>query len=294
MRFFSFNGLSCATVIGSQNPLILVSFDDDIDEIPGSSKEVITGDTSIYKTIANEYGNKYANTLTFEYGLMKASGEMITSSEQEAIETWLTSPKLSQYLQLYDVECDENGEFIVDESATPVAIYCGTFTETSWIAYDDGYMGAKFSFQCDQPYAWSFHSIDLSDIEDGASEVLNIVSDATEDFIYPKITLTAVNSRTPTEEISISITNETDDSSTLTLTTLSHLVVNIDCWKLRITDNAGNIINYDDLGWSDVGNIYWPRFVNGNNTLSFSLPEDVTLDMSISYMSTKKIVGGWL
>ena len=294
MRFFSYNGLSCATILGENNPLILVSFDDGVDEIPGSSKEVITGETSIYKTVANEYGNKYSEVLTFEYSLMKASGEAITPSEQEIIETWLTSPKLSQYLQLFDVECDENGSFTVDASADPLAIYCGTFINTSWIAYEDGYMGVRFTFQCDQPYAWQFHDINFEELTGDVSETINVVSDATEDFVYPKITFMATNTETPTEEIDIVLTNETDDFNTLNITTLSRLVVNMDCWKLRVTDNAGNIIHYDDLGWSDVGNIYWPRLLQGENTLSFSIPENVNLDISLSYMSPQKIVGGWL
>ena len=293
MRYFSFNGSSCASILGEDEPLILVSFDDGVDEIPGSSKEVISGSTSIYKVVANEYGNKYSDVLTFEYGLMKASGEMITAQEQEVIETWLTSPKLSQYLQLFEVECDSNGGFVL-ENSTPVAIYCGTFIETSWMPYEEGYMGVGFTFQCDQPYAWQFHDVELTDLAGDTTETITIETDALEDYVYPKIKLEAVNSETPTENIEIEITNETDNNNYLNLTTLSHLEINMDCRALMVTDNAGNIISYDDLGWADIGNIYWMRFKSGANILSFSIPANVTLNISMSYMSPKKIVGGWL
>lgn len=293
MRYFSFNGSSCASILGANKPLILVSFDDGVDEVPGSSREVIKGNTSIYKNVANEYGNKFSDVLTFDYGLMKASGELITSAEQETIETWLTSPKLSQYLQLFDVACNQDGT-IDTTNPTLVAIYCGTFVETHWMQYEDGYMGIGFTFQCDQPYAWQFFDVAYEDLAGETSKVISVTTDALEDYVYPKITLVAKNNVTPTQPIELGITNVTDNNNSLNLTTLSQMTVNMDCRALRITDNAGNIISYDDLGWADVGNIYWMRLSSGNNTINFDIPENVTLNISISYMSPKKIVGGWL
>ena len=51
------------------------------------------------------------------------------------------------------------------------------------------------------------------------------------------------------------------------LETKRDLDVYIDCQKLIITDSIGRMVTYDDLGVSDVDNMYWLRLVNGANTL---------------------------
>jgi len=51
-----------------------------------------------------------------------------------------------------------------------------------------------------------------------------------------------------------------------------------------------DIVKYKDLGWGDVGDIYWLRLLPGNNTLV--LEGDVALE--ISYYAPYKKVGGWL
>ncbi len=291
MKYFSFNGQSGATIL--DEPLILVSFDGGTDEITGSSREIVKGESGIYKYTANEYGVRYSDTLTFEYGLIKASGEPITKDEQIVIEKWLTSPKLSQYLQLFELECNELGELDLSHS-TSCAIYCGSFVSTSWIAYKDGYAGVNFEFQCDQPYAWQFHDMSFSGITGTSSRTFNVFSDSTDDYVYPKITLRAINSNTSLTPFTIRIINTTDNNNKLDMEVLSGLTINMDCNALRLTDNAGGVLDYGDIGWEDVGNIYWPRLVHGNNTFSFVLPSYVTLNMSLSYMSPNKIVGGWL
>ena len=45
------------------------------------------------------------------------------------------------------------------------------------------------------------------------------------------------------------------------------LNIYIDCQKLLITDSIGRMVTYDDLGISDVDNMYWLRLVNGDNTI---------------------------
>ena len=45
------------------------------------------------------------------------------------------------------------------------------------------------------------------------------------------------------------------------------LEIDIDCQKLMIMDSIGRMITYDKLGISDVDNMYWLRFINGDNTL---------------------------
>lgn len=48
------------------------------------------------------------------------------------------------------------------------------------------------------------------------------------------------------------------------------LPVSIDCEKLTIMDDIGRMVTYDKLGISDVDFIYWPRLINGNNSILLS------------------------
>ncbi len=45
------------------------------------------------------------------------------------------------------------------------------------------------------------------------------------------------------------------------------LSIYIDCQRLLITDSIGRMVTYDDLGISDVDNMYWLRLANGDNTI---------------------------
>lgn len=293
MRYFTFLRRSCLDILGKGNPLVLVSMDGEVDDIPGSSKKIIKGDTSVYKTVANEYGNMYDDVLEFEYSLIKLNDELITPAEQRVIETWLTSPKLSQYLQLYNLECEDGNVTAGDR----VAIYCGTFVETEWIPCGDGYIGLNFTFQCDSPYAWQFNEetryITGSDIS-----TIEINSDETHEYIYPRLTFTALNDGDEPIlhdiDFTFHVSDPDDLQSQFTMTTQINKEIIMDCKSCRITDNAGNLFRYDDLGWGDIGNIYWPRFYNGFNSFDISTDENVTIKVVISYMSPHKIVGGWL
>lgn len=56
-----------------------------------------------------------------------------------------------------------------------------------------------------------------------------------------------------------------------------NLDIFIDCQKLLITDSIGRMISYDELGVSDVDFIYWPRLINGNNSLLLYGNADFTI-----------------
>lgn len=292
MRYFSYFGKSCMNILGEGKPLVLVSMDGAADDVQGSEKKVITGETSIYKTVANEYGNMYDDVLEFEYTLIKFNDELITPEEQRKIETWLTSPKLSQYIQLYDAVCD--GEELTP-SSTPVAIYCGTFVKTEWMPFDTGFYGVTFTFQCDSPYAWQFHDEKRYTTGDDTTS-LYVVTDDTQDYVYPRMKFKAINdgSESILHDIEFEFVNNTDSNNGFTMTTQIGKTVVMDCRACRVTDNAGNLFTYDDLGWQDIGNVYWPRLVNGYNNFSVKSDPNVTIEMSVSYMSPFKIVGGWL
>lgn len=293
MRYFSYFGKSCLDVLGPDGQLILVSMDGEVDDVPGSTKEVIKGDTSIYKTVANEYGNMYDDVLEFEYSLIKFNDELITKDEQRRIERWLTSPKLSQYLQLFDVTC-EDGALV--PASTPKAIYCGTFVETNWIPCGDGFIGVTFKFQCDSPYAWNFIDESLYINEEHREQIIYAVTDDTQHYVYPTLTIKALNDSDEQimHDVEFEFINNTDSGNSFKMKTQIGKTVVMDCRACRVTDNAGNLFTYEDLGWNDVGNIYWLRLSYGSNVFTLKTDDPITIEMGISYMYPEKIVGGWL
>ena len=51
-----------------------------------------------------------------------------------------------------------------------------------------------------------------------------------------------------------------------------------------------DIIRYKDLGWGDVGNIYWFRLLPGRNSITLN----GHVEAKLTYYTPYKKVGGWL
>lgn len=64
-----------------------------------------------------------------------------------------------------------------------------------------------------------------------------------------------------------------------------NLEVDIDCKKLTINDSLGRMITYDKLGLEDVGCMYFPQLISGNN--SFILYGNATF--KIKYIEARKV-----
>lgn len=65
----------------------------------------------------------------------------------------------------------------------------------------------------------------------------------------------------------------------------------MDCKYCILTNGVTNgTFSFDDIGWTDVGNIYWPRLLPGWNTFTFNQPCSVEFTFDI----VRKKVGGWL
>ena len=127
MAGFIYNGKSTKDILSSSE-LILCTFDG-IDSVSGHQREDITGEMTISRPIANEYGTQY-EPLEIEYGLIKKDHAAITTEEQRIIERWLTSPKISQDLTVID--CQGN----------PIdGIYHGKFISTEWYPVGGGWAG---------------------------------------------------------------------------------------------------------------------------------------------------------
>ena len=99
MAGFIYNGKSTKDIILSTE-LILATFQS-VDSVDGMTRDDVAGNSTIAHSIVNEYGTIYDN-LKIEYGLIKKDKTPFTEAEQQIVEAWLTSPKLSQDIQIYD------------------------------------------------------------------------------------------------------------------------------------------------------------------------------------------------
>jgi len=57
------------------------------------------------------------------------------------------------------------------------------------------------------------------------------------------------------------------DSGFLYMSMYKDLDIEMNCQFLTINDSIGRMVTYDKLGITDVGHIYWPRLLNGNNNI---------------------------
>lgn len=201
----------------------------------------------------------------------------ITQDEQVIIERWLTSPKYSSNLE------------IINDNDEVMATYCGKFISTEWIPRDDGYDGVTFTFENNGPYAKEHYSLTESSENNGGWNC-NVYcdSDELEEYTYPVIKIT-----NPNETCNIRITNQSDLGAInqVTIKAEKDIPVIMDCRHCLLTNGITNsTFSFDDIGWSDVGNIYWPRLLPGENTFIFSQPCEVEFSFDV----VRKIVGGWL
>ena len=268
MSGFTYKGYSTNTILDSK--LILATFSA-LDDVQGHIRDNLIGETTMTRPIPNEYGTQYQNP-TFEYCLIKNNNSPFTDEEQITIERWLTSPKFSSPLEIID--CDGN----------VLIVYDGKFIETNWIVTEGGYAGVRFKFQSASPYPYRNYTKTF-EIRGNNTIVLNCESDELEEYTYPTIEFYA-----PSSTNNVTITNTTDDNNSLTIRALDRLRITMDCNHCILRDETSGVIDFDDVGWADVGNIYWLRLLSGNNILSCS----GNVDLTISYKAVVKKVGDWL
>lgn len=294
MGGFRYRGYSTDDILDT--PLMLASFDG-ASNVVGTETEQITGETTVTRFIPNEYGVKKSK-LEVSYGLVKKNGKTFSNAEQTTIERWLTSPKFSSDLVVYD-----------DCTSTDMAIYTGIFTHTEWVPGGDGWIGMTFTFMNNHPYAkkhyeYNFNitppangeavpddmiiSVDESNITHYVKNFrVECPSDELEEYVYPVVTIQALE-----RNETIRITQHTDDENYLQINPLRDLITIMDCEHCLLRDQTtSGIMNFSDIGLRDVGNIYWMRLLPGLNIIRISTTGEC--NVGISFDAPDKNAGGW-
>ena len=264
---FNYKGNSTETIIQDCR-LILASWDA-VTEVTGSERSTVGGERTITRTAVNEFGTIY-NKLTFSYALIREDGQPISDSDQRVIETWLTSPKYSIPLELID--CNGN----------TLCWYDGKFIKTSWISTHGGWASVQFEFEPSTPYAYFPRTLTFTST---GNHTFTCHSDEKEEYTYPVVNILAESANT------VKIKSVTDNNNTMTVQALTGLNIRIDCEKCILSDDTTHgVIDFSDIGWDDIGNIYWLRLLPGENTINITGSATVT----ISYKYVFKKLGGWL
>ena len=155
-----------------------------------------------------------------------------------------------------------------------------------------------FTFNCATayPYKKYYHTYDIA----GDTNVkINCQSDATNSYVYPTVRFTN-NTDTSSglvKDFNFTLKSKTDNNNELKAIVQPGITIAFDCqncipWKYLVEDDNGSRSEclYSDLGWNDVGNIYWARLSYGNNDWTVSGNGKLTVQYNASY----KRVGGWL
>lgn len=240
---------------------------------------------TITRPIPNEYGTMNEK-LQFEYSLgihpcEENTVPYITQEEQVIIERWLTSPKFSSNL------------YIINDNEDILAVYCGKFINTNWIPFDDGYLMVTFTFENDSAYAKEPQSFTFQNKNNESGSwnfTIPCGTDELEEYVYPVITIYNTDQNSGEQTYRITNNSDTGTTNSMVIKVLPTSPVSIDCRNCVLYTRLYHTLSFDDLGWEDVGSIYWPRLLPGDNLFSIDRPCRV----EVTFDEVSKKVGGWL
>ena len=209
-------------------------------------------------------------TASIKNGILTSNNsDYLLSNDVRRINAWLTSP---QYPKLF--------RFIDDEYFSEHIEFFATITEVNTehtsLPYD-----LTFQVTCDAPWGYTpeiTHNFTSSSVLTRRYTITNN-SDCYEDYIYPMIKVS------PKSHGTITIKNVTDDNKTMRINSLKNDDFYIDCQHLKIYDITNSLVTFEDLGISDVDDIYWPRLAYGDNIFEFT----GDAEFEISYREPRKV-----
>ena len=269
MRSFEYNGFSTDNIV--DKPLMMVQFDA-TNDIDGQNREILKGEKTLYRQEANDYGAFYSDDTSYEFYLVKKDRSPFSQTEQRKVSKWLMSPQTKKKLT-----------GIADDGET--VVYIGTFQSVGIKMITGHIDGIRCVFVCDTPFSWVSKKETFT-CSGQRKIAVEIDCDDSEYLIYPKITIDPANLKQ-----TVTITNHTDQENSMKVNCLPNLPVVIDCKYCTVTDGTvSGVIDYEDLGWSDVGNIYWLRLFDGINQLTL----DGSFTLTIEYSAPMARIGDFV
>lgn len=240
--------------------LICCSVDDSSQETPVlAEREILKGEMTQNRPVANHYGAKYSDVLTFDITFIKRRGKIFSREEVREIDAWLTSPKIPSLLTIGDED-------------DPV-YHFGIFTSVSSV-YTTGIAALTYTFTSNAPYGWSKEYKYTYTSSGSTSIVLENDTDDLEDPVYPSIVIKGTSG----ENITLTNLTEIEDFS-LTLP-CEQLYINSKYHQIyRYYADKKVIVTLADLGWSEetqesvadgIKSIYWFRLLPGKNKINIS------------------------
>lgn len=299
---------------------VVCSLSNDVTYNYVDGKSISSISDSMNQTISYEYDSKgkliketdgNGNTITYSY----TNGLLTSSTDKFGVTNYFYDNYNNLTKIVYPngdasyYEYDQSGRLIksLESNYEKLAIidlanqnyfYKGRFTETNWYIAANGWAGLMFTFNCATayPYRKYYHTYDIS----GDTNVkINCQTDALNSYVYPTVRFTN-NTDTSSglvKDFNFVLKSKTDNNNELKAIVQPGITIAFDCqncipWKYLVEDNNGsrNECLYSDLGWSDVGNIYWARLSYGNNDWIVSGNGKLTVQYNAPY----KIIGGWL
>lgn len=282
---FTYNGIS------SDDYGVILCAAEQPDSIPmGLTKEILKGEITSSRPVANHYNTKYSDVLTFDITITKPENRAFSREEVREINAWLTGPRIPTLL------------YFEDEAFDPI-YYFGIFTDTN-NTYGSGIIMLTYTFTSNAPYGWSDERELVYNTNSG-NEGCKLINDTDElnDFVYPIIKvespkgnrITFVNNSEITSDLitpkfyftfpdKIAITNDT-----IYIDSQKHIVYYIfNGNKYLLTlDSLG--INMESLDDSKNGTLfmYWLRLVPGTNDISISSGLNSTI--TFTYRCPRKV-----
>lgn len=263
---FEFNGKS-----SDEFGVVLASIGETDTYEMGLGRSIIKGDMNKYRSQIHHLGTKYSNVLSFDFTIIKnpcdqnnQTDMLFSRDEIRKLNAWLTGPEMPKLLHFNDSD-----EYIA---------YFGIITDVKNDALGDKIYALTYTVTCDSPFGYSDLINTTINCPSSTTTTITNSSDDINHPIYPVITIT------PNVTGSIVITNNTDDGSSITISAKKGLKITINCQLQMFYDDIG-LLDLDDIGLSDESDIYIPRLLYGDNSITI----DGNCSVTFTYRYPKKV-----
>lgn len=239
----------------------------------GLDRSILSGDINRFRTQVNHVGAKYNDVLSFSFSIVKdpckyhGDGMYFTRQEIRKLNAWLTSQSLPKVLYFPDDEEDIYYFAIINSVDSDVAntkVYMLTYEVTCNAPW--GFSAMKEASSIIKKEEGQKEEQEDQEIQLDRNIVIINESDDIQSYVYPVIIIE------PHNDGIVTITNNSDNSlngNSLSINVLAEDTITLDCKLCSFTSLSG-VMSLSDLGFSDIGNVYIPKFKYGENNISVS------------------------